>query len=279
MALDIWFYPGCSFETSAGYEQSLNAVCTHLDIRLKTVPDWICCGSSAFFSLQGAQGALPAARVMALAARAGATSLATGCNGCYNTLRKAQKLLDQDDKLNEGIRQQLHVQDLDLPAPDFRIRHLLEVFVQDLPSDAWNKRTDLSGLRAAAYYGCLLTRPWTDVDDPEHPVMLDSFVRSLGFTPVDHGLKTACCGAAHALAYQENTDILVERIIRSMQEKQAEIAVTICPLCQLNLESSQLNLGVPRLPVLFFTQAAGLTLGLSPKEIGLDKLLIYPDIF
>jgi len=204
---------------------------------------------------------------------------ATGCNGCYNTLRKAQKLLDQDEKLNEGIRQQLHVQDLDLPAPDFRIRHLLEVFVQDLPSDAWNKRTDLSGLRAAAYYGCLLTRPWTDVDDPEHPVMLDSFVRSLGFTPVDHGLKTACCGAAHALAYQENTDILVERIIRSMQEKQAEIAVTICPLCQLNLESSQLNLGVPRLPVLFFTQAAGLTLGLSPKEIGLDKLLIYPDIF
>ena len=35
------------------------------------------------------------------------------------------------------------------------------------------------------------------------------------------------------------TETLVERIIRSMQDKQAELAAVIYPLCRLNLESAQ----------------------------------------
>ncbi len=274
--MEICFYPGCSFETSAGYSQSLNALCAHLNIRLNSVPDWNCCGSTAFFSVQELS-AYPAARVLALAAKSGAASLVTGCNGCYNTLRKVKKLLQENEQVYSDIQTRLEQEGLKPAPPDLGIRHLLEFFAQDVPGEAWIRDTGAPKLRVAAYSGCLLSRPWTDVDDPENPVMLDRFMQALGFTPVDHRLKASCCGAAHALPYREETEALVERIVRTMQDKGADLAATICPLCQLNLESAQLGLGLPGLPVLFFTQLAGLSLGLPHSGLGLDKLLISPE--
>ncbi len=279
MSWEICFYPGCSYDTAAGYQESANAVCDHLNIRLKTVPDWICCGSTAFFSLRGAQGALPPAKVLALAASTGADSLVTGCNGCFNTLRKAQKLMQKNHELQLHIQESLKQEGLQLAPDDFPVRHLLEVLARDVPPSTWNLSAALPQLRVASYCGCLFSRPWTDVDDPENPVLLDNFIQGLGFTPVDNSLKAACCGAAHAMAYPEYTEMLVERILRAAQDRDAEVLATICPLCQLNVESAQLNLGEPRLPVLFFTQLAGLGLGLPREKLGLEKLLIQPDKF
>ncbi len=276
MSDGFYFYPGCSYETAAGYKESVDAVCSRLDIRLEEVPGWNCCGSTAGFSLQGDYGVYHPALVMARASRAGAKELVTGCNGCFNTLRKTRKLLLQDQDLYARTRDKILQEGGPDSAPQLPVRHLLQVLSSRGQMHKSPLSPDMSGLRVAAYYGCLFSRPWTDVDDPEHPQMLDRYIEGLGFTPVNYSLKTACCGAAHALAYREQTEMLVERIIRSMQDKQADLAAVICPLCQLNLESAQLSLGLPRLPVLFFTQVAGLALGVPKKELGLDKLLIEP---
>ncbi|WP_291319495.1 heterodisulfide reductase-related iron-sulfur binding cluster [Desulfonatronospira sp.] len=273
----ILFYPGCSFETAAGYKQSLQALCSRLDISMPHMASWSCCGSTACISLQGEKGMYPAARILAQAGSEGATMLVTGCNGCFNALRKAAKLMHQDQGFKERTRERLKQQDGLTLCPDLEIKHLLQVLVKKVDAGDRTRHPHVQKLRVAAYYGCLFSRPWTDVDDPEHPQMLDRFMQELGFTPVDYSLKTACCGAAHALAFREQTEMLVERIIRSMQDKQADLAAVICPLCQLNLESAQLSLGLPRLPVLFFTQVAGLALGIPRSELGLDKLLIAPE--
>ena len=278
MSDSFYFYPGCSYETAAGYKESVDAVCSRLDMRLEEVPDWNCCGSTACFSLQGDGGVYPPALIMARASRAGAQELVTGCNGCFNTLRKTRKLLLENPDLYARTREKILQEGGPDSAPQLPVKHLLQVLSSREQMQRWPLKQAMSGFRVAAYYGCLFSRPWTDVDDPEHPQMLDRIIEELGFTPVNHSLKTACCGAAHALGFRQSTEALVQRIILAMQDKGAHLAVVICPLCQLNLESAQLSLDMPRLPVLFFSQLAGLAMGIPRSELGLDKLLIHPEI-
>jgi heterodisulfide reductase subunit B len=54
----------------------------------------------------------------------------------------------------------------------------------------------------------------------------------------------------------------------------ARLIATVCPLCQFNVDSGQNEPGLAPIPVLYFTQLAGIALGLEPGELGFDKLLI-----
>jgi heterodisulfide reductase subunit B len=49
--------------------------------------------------------------------------------------------------------------------------------------------------------------------------------------------------------------------------------VTVCPLCQANLDLDNVNgrKGSPgKMPILYFTQLIGLAIGCTPKELGLQ---------
>lgn len=45
------FYSGCSYGSAAGYSESVDAVSRALGIELVEIPDWNCCGATAFFSV------------------------------------------------------------------------------------------------------------------------------------------------------------------------------------------------------------------------------------
>jgi heterodisulfide reductase subunit B2 len=275
------YFPGCSMESAGGYAQSLDALCRALGLELPELPGWQCCGASAFFSIDHDEAVSRVARTLALAEREGATQIVTGCNGCYSTLRKGRAAIIADQALKESIRRELLSQDLTLGDP-VPVRHVLEVLSEDVEAKRWEdarregRPLDMSGMKVAAYYGCLFSRCPGSMDDPEHPAMLDSLLERLGFELVEHGARTACCGASHALPHGRTTAGLVERIIRSMRGRGATVAATICPLCQLNLDSGQRGQGNEMLPVLFVTQLAGLALGLPVEDLGLDKLLVRP---
>jgi heterodisulfide reductase subunit B len=66
---------------------------------------------------------------------------------------------------------------------------------------------------------------------------------------------------------------LIEKIIAEARRKGAKVITTLCPLCQLNLDAGQETRKGPPMPVPYFTQLAGLALGLSPEALGLNKLL------
>jgi heterodisulfide reductase subunit B2 len=278
--LRYWYFPGCSMETAAGYAQSVDALCRALGIELTELPDWRCCGASTFFSLDVQEALSLVARTLALAEREGATQIVTGCNGCFSTLSKGRKMILSKPGLQSDLQKGLHEEGLSLADP-VPVRHLLEVLVEDVGVERWGMAQKdgegvgpMAGVKVAPYYGCLFSRCPGSSDDPEHPTMLDRLILRLGLEIVDHGARTACCGASHVLPHGRSTGELVRRIVLTMQRKGAGVATTICPLCQFNLDSGQRGHGLEPLPVLFMTQLAGLALGLPAEELGLDKLLV-----
>ncbi|WP_456434426.1 heterodisulfide reductase-related iron-sulfur binding cluster [Thermosulfuriphilus sp.] len=137
-------------------------------------------------------------------------------------------------------------------------------------------RRPLKTLRVAPYYGCQYSRPSLRVeDDAEYPQGLDALVLSLGAEVINFSSKAACCGAAQAITHEDVARRLVKKIILEARHKGADLIVTICPLCQFNLEVLQLRAGLRRnLPVIFFSQLIGLALGLPEEGLGFEKLLI-----
>ncbi len=46
--MQVGYYPGCSLESTAKeFDLSIRAVFEALDVSLKEIPDWSCCGASA----------------------------------------------------------------------------------------------------------------------------------------------------------------------------------------------------------------------------------------
>lgn len=273
------FFPGCSYQSSAGYKESTLAVTRKLGMELKEIPDWNCCGATVYMGVDILKAAVLTGRLIALAQKEGFDEIVTGCNACYTTVAKMAGVLLDDESLLEQVNHKLSAEGLVAEGP-FKIRHLLDVFVNDIPAEAWfsGAREKWQEVSVAAYYGCQLTRPKSDFDHPERPTSLDSLIENLGFHAVDHSAKTICCGASLAVPYEKECSPLISRILKGSQMKGADLITTVCPLCQFNLDGGQNHIkDVPRMPVLFFTQLAGLSLGLSPEDLGLQKLIVPID--
>lgn len=269
------FFPGCAYHSAAGYKESVDAVNRAIGLEFVELRDWNCCGATAFFGVDKFKAMALAGRIFALAQSQGFQEIVTVCNACFTTLRKAYRMLDTHPEDLIRINDRLGEEGLHMQRP-VSVRHYLEVLVHDVPESLWSRRVKpgLSDIAVAGYYGCQLTRPWKDLGDPEHPDILEAFLGLLGFAPVDHSAKTLCCGASHAVTYAADCNTLINRIIGEMSKKGADMVTTVCPLCQFNLDAGQTDPALPRMPVPYFSQLAGLALGLDARQLGLKKLLV-----
>jgi heterodisulfide reductase subunit B2 len=270
-SLTYGFFPGCAYATAAGYRESVDAVNRQLGIELVELADWNCCGATSVFSLNQDDALILTGRLFALAEAQGHEQILTVCSACYTTMRKASQMLKQSPpdlaRVNVGLsREGLTLSRL-LP-----VRHYLE----DVPADAWSAGRPgyIGRLKVAAYYGCQLIRPWADIDQAERPALLDRFFSRLGFQAVDHSARTVCCGASHALPYEKDCRPMIRRIVEEARRRGAHFISTLCPLCQFNLDSLQKPAEAPPIPVPYFSQLAGLALGIPPQQLGFGKLLI-----
>ena len=272
------FYPGCSYSSAAGYKESIDAVNRVLGIQFDEIPDWNCCGATVYPGVSEKDTLLLGARIFALADKEGYREIVTGCNACYTTLRKVLEKLKGNKTYVTDVNRRLSNEGLAFHE-DSKIRHFLEIFVNDVPKELWNekvktgcenKQLDFRKINVAPYYGCQLTRPWNDLDPMD---MLEKLIKKVGFTPVDHSAKTMCCGASLAVPYAKESKPLIKRIIDGVLYKKADLVTTLCPLCQFNLDNGQTEMDTA-IPITYFSQIAGLALGLGPEELGLDKLLI-----
>jgi heterodisulfide reductase subunit B len=282
------YFPGCSLERNAeAYQRSTLAVAGLLGIEFAEIDDWNCCGATEYISLHMLASYSLIARNLALAARrmpdGGQHELVAPCSACYLNLSKCDKYMRTDADLADKVNQALAAGGLGYTPGSVKVRHLLDVIMNDVGCRNLKPLVTrpLSGLRVAPYYGCLISRPGlrTDAHDPEYPTSLDELLSCLGADVVDFPLKTHCCGG-HMTQISESTGFeLIRRLVKGAADYLADVIVTVCPMCQLNLDAFQGAMNryfksSYHVPVLYFTQMMGLAFGQDAAALGIGAELV-----
>lgn len=267
------YYPGCSLHaTGIGYEKSMRAVFDKLGAELAELDDWNCCGATAYMSVKKTVAYAISARNLALAQDAG-NDIVAPCSACYYVLKRTRKKLAELPDLNEKVTAALAEAGLE-PDLTLPIRHPLEVLLHDVGIDTIvaAQTHSIAEFRPACYYGCQIVRPYPAIeeDDPENPMSMERLFTALGAEPVDYPPKVECCGGMLVATFSEVAAQLSSRLMGWARERNANCIVTVCPLCQSNLDLLNLANGERPIPVLYFTQLIGLALGCSPEEVGLQ---------
>lgn len=273
------YYPGCSLQhRSHAYQQSTEAIARALGFELAELDDWNCCGATEYFSVNRLPAYALVARNLALAAEQGAAELVVPCSACFLNLHKTDKNMRLYPQLGEKVNKALAAGNLHYKPGTVKVRHLLEMVITDVGFDRLKDRTrrPLYGLKLAPYYGCLVARPDSVFDSTEQPTAMDKLLEVLGAQVVPFSLKTFCCGGHMTQISEETALDMIHRIVKCAADSGADALVTICPMCQLNLDvyqdaANRFFETDYQIPVLFFTQVIGVALGLSPKELGFGQ--------
>lgn len=279
------YFPGCSLErNAAAYHLSTLAVAKALDMEFKEVEDWNCCGATEYVSLNLIASYALIARNLAQASKGnGSQSLVAPCSACYLNLRKCDKYMGESKGLAGKVNQALAAGGLSYKPGSLKVRHLLDVVVNDIGYDAVAAKVTrpLQGLKVAPYYGCMIVRPEFNgqFDSTEFPTTLDNLLEALGAEVVDFPVKAQCCGG-HMTQISESTGFdLIRRIVKTAGDKKADLIATLCPMCQLNLDAFQgamnnhFKTGY-KMPVLYFTQLMGIAFGMDPGALGIGDELV-----
>ena len=273
------YFPGCSLKgTGKAYEESLLAVFRALGIELKEIDDWNCCGATAYMSVDETKSYALAGRNLALAEREDLDVVAP-CSACYLVLNKTQKGLEEHPELHRKVVKALKAGGLDYKGK-VRVRHPLDVLINDVGLDkiAQRIKSPMKDHKFAPYYGCQIVRPYASFDDQYNPVTMDKLLKTAGAECVPYPLKTRCCGGSLTGTLPEVGLRLAYILLREAKKRGAEAIVTVCPLCQFNLDGYQGQIarkyGRVDLPIVYFTQILGLAMGLPASQLGLKRGII-----
>lgn len=273
------YYPGCSLQhRSHAYQQSTEAIARSLGFELVELDDWNCCGATEYFSVNRLPAYALVARNLALAVEQGAAEVVVPCSACFLNLHKTDKNMGQYPELGAKVNKALAAGNLHYEPGTVKVRHLLEMILTDIGLERLKDRTrrPLYGLKLAPYYGCLVARPDSVFDSTEHPTAMDKMLEALGAQVVPFSLKTFCCGGHMTQISEETALDMIHRIVKCAADSGADALVTLCPMCQLNLDvyqdaANRFFETSYQVPVLFFTQVIGVALGLSAKELGFGQ--------
>jgi heterodisulfide reductase subunit B len=279
------FYPGCSMEASArAYNDSLMAIREVIGLELQEIEDWNCCGATEYLGISITPAYSLISRNLALAAQQanGANTVVASCSACYLNLAKADYYMQEQPVLGERVNQALAAGGLHYTPGSLEVRHLLDVIINDIGLETVKSKVvkPLKGLRVAPYLGCMVPRPdyekrWSDHEQPDE---LDRLLNALGAEVIDFPLKTHCCGGHMTQIGPETAFELIRRLIYSADQYKADLMVTVCPMCQMNLDAYQGETNRHfhtnyKMPILFFTQLMGIAFGIDPHELGFGKEL------
>ncbi|MEA2062710.1 MAG: CoB--CoM heterodisulfide reductase iron-sulfur subunit B family protein [Gemmatimonadota bacterium] len=273
------YYPGCSLTaTNRAYDVSTRNVASVLGVELVDLEDWNCCGATAYTAIMERRSFILSARNLALAEKE-KRDMVTVCAGCYLALHKTNKYFGEDPELRKVIRQGLQAGGEDYNGT-IRVRHFLDVVVNDLGEEVVKQHVvrEFKGLKVAPYYGCQITRPFGEIDDPDFPSCMGRLMEWIGAESLDFPMMTKCCGGMLMTTRAEVGRDLTGRILLEAKKAGADCIATACPLCQINLEAYQSKISRQMkadcsIPVLYFTQLLGLTLGLESKQLTLGDNL------
>jgi heterodisulfide reductase subunit B len=280
--MELSYYPGCTLKTRGkGLEASAIASMAALDIELEELPRWNCCGTVYSFAEDDLMHHLAPARNLVRVKEQGRSKVVTLCSFCYNTLKRVNLLMKSDEEKRNAINAAMD-EEIDYSG-EMEVVHLLAVLRDDVGWEAISHRVrlPLNGLRVAPYYGCTLHRPKEVAIEPSHKrTALPDLLETLGAAVADFPDADTCCGSYLIVS---NPDIVLNRtreILTSALMSGAEALVLSCPLCDANLGQMQRELrergDFPEMPLIYFTQLLGLSLGLNPDVCHFELNYIDP---
>jgi heterodisulfide reductase subunit B2 len=279
------YYPGCSLKgTNAPYETSLLSLFKRLEIELVEIPDWNCCGATAYMSVDEDGALLMTSRNIALAEKMGLDIVAP-CSSCYLNLLKTVHAIREQSDLGIRVCEALGRAKIDFDFKNLpNIKHPLQVLIDDygVANIVKHKVISLDNVNMVPYYGCLLVRPYDELDHHFYPTKLDFLFESLGVHVVsDYPLKTRCCGGTLTGTIEDIGVTLNFLLLKEAKKRGGDVILTACPLCQFNLEMYQKKIRQKygekfEMPILYFSQALGTILGIGERDLGIQNLLYKP---
>ena len=281
------YYPGCVAQGACRELYiSTQSLTQALGIELIELKKASCCGSGTFKEDSQLLEDTVNARNIALAESLN-LPLLTHCSTCQGVIGHVDERLKECQSTNpeylNKVNGLLEKEGCSPYRGSTEVKHLLYALVTDYGVEAITQRVTkkLSGLKCAAFYGCYLLRAQKSMpyDDPFAPEAMENVFRAVGATPVYYRGRTQCCGWPLSSYATTESFQMAGNHIQEALAKGADCIVTPCPLCHLNLDSRQpevekvigQKLG---LPVLHLPQLIALALGVSPKELGLERHIV-----
>jgi heterodisulfide reductase subunit B len=111
---------------------------------------------------------------------------------------------------------------------------------------------------------------------------MEPLIEATGATVHEWRMGATCCGASNMNTKTETAIQLVADILE--EAKGADAIVTVCPMCQINLEAYQKQASAVRnkdlsITILYLPQLLGLAFGISEKTLGIGLNLAVSSQF
>lgn len=282
MTLRYAYYPGCASQAITKESNSTTrTVAEKLGIELLDMPGANCCGAGLLKDYDYLLHLSLNARIFSQAEKMGLDVL-TICSTCLMIMSTANDDMKRDLSLLKKVNEILSEAGLEYKGT-IEVKQLLWVLKKDYGLENLKKKVTrpLDWLKAAPFYGCHSLRPSAALgfDDPENPSSLEDVLKSLGADVVKYEGRTKCCGFQVDLVNLDSAASLTGGRLLDAKDNGADCVVTPCPFCHINLDNYQSiaekKAGTKiRLPVFHLSQMVGLSMGMTPQDLGLNRHLV-----
>jgi succinate dehydrogenase / fumarate reductase, cytochrome b subunit len=281
--MKVAFWPGCvSKGACPELYVSMQKIAPTIGLELLELTEAPCTGAGVLTEQNPELAYSLNALTLAMAEEKGA-DLMTICSTCQGVLSGAQYRLANDEALLKRVNGVIADTGYQYRGTT-KVKHLLWMIVEDVGLDNLRPliKRKLTGLNVAPFYGCYILRPEEHLglrEKPERSTYLEKIIELIGATPVEYLGKSKCCGFP-MLTFNPNTSLkMAGKHLAEAKSKGADILVTPCPLCHLNLDGQQPDaekaikapLGTP---IFHLPQLLGLAFGFEPAELRLNHHVV-----
>lgn len=278
--MKLGYFPGCSLHsTGAEYDISFRAICKRLNVELEELKGWICCGTTAAHINSNLLAAALPMQNLVQAQKQGFSEIAVPCTACHSRFKRAVYETGHDSKLKADVEDVIGSACTDNVVS----RNPLEILDCEEQLDKIKNAStvNMSGLKVACYYGCVLTRPpkVMQFDECEYPMSMDRILRAAGMETLDWNYKTDCCGASLSLTRTDVVLKLTKDVLADAKAVGADAIAVACTMCQVNADTRQEEINAEfktdfDIPVLYFSQLLGLAFGMKPDDLAMNRHLV-----
>ncbi len=281
--MKVAFWPGCvSKGACPELYVSTQKIAATLGLELHELTAAPCTGAGVLSEQNPKLARSLNGLTLAMAEREGA-DLMTICSTCQGVLSgvnydltRHPDLLAETNKVLSENGYQYH--------GSTKVKHLLWILVEDIGLEKIGQlvKRKLTGLKVAPFYGCYILRPEEYLglkERPERSTYLEQLISLIGAQPVEYRGKTKCCGFPMVTFNRDVSLKMGGKHILEAKEKGADLLVTPCPLCHLNLDAQQPDAARVMkqpidVPIFHLPQLLGLAFGYSPEELRLDHHVV-----